>query len=145
MNVVSGSMSSLHPPSAYGDRRYKRFQNISTVDVPVRRLENMLDEVIPPDLETPRLYLKLDTQGYDLEVFGGLGEGVDDVVGMQSEVALLQIYEGMPRMPEAIETYEGAGFEITGMFPVIREKDTGRVLEFDCVLARAETLRQRDD
>src|SRR5699024_10673372 len=96
--------------------------------------------ILPTELTTPRLYLKLDTQGYDLEAFAGLGERTRDIVAMQSEVALLQIYEGMPRLPPAIETYEGAGFEVTGMFPVTREKDTGRVLEFDCVLARAGTL-----
>jgi hypothetical protein len=100
----------------------------------------MLDEVLPAGLGERRLYLKMDTQGYDLEAFAGLGERVADFVGMQSEVAVLRIYEGMPRLTEAIETYEGAGFEITGMFPVTREDTTGRVLEFDCVLARAEAL-----
>jgi hypothetical protein len=56
---------------------------------------------------------------------------------MQSEVALLQIYEGMPRMPEALATYEEAGFEVTALHPVSRDMRTGRVLEFDCVMVRA--------
>lgn len=137
MHVVAGSMSSVLPPSEYGNRRYKRFRDVQTVEVPLRRLEYSLDEFLPEGLDAPRVYLKLDTQGYDVEVFAGLGERVHEVVGMQSEVALLQIYEGMPRLTEAVETFEGAGFEITGMFPVTRETDTGRVLEFDCVLARA--------
>lgn len=141
MHVVAGTMSSLLPASEYGGRRYKRFRNENVVEVPVRRLEQLLADILPTDLATPRLYLKLDTQGYDLEAFAGLGERTRDVVAMQSEVALLQIYEGMPRLPQAIETYEAAGFEITGMFPVTREKDTLRVLEFDCVLARADARR----
>jgi FkbM family methyltransferase len=141
MNAVPGSLSSLLPPSEYGTGRYKQFQGIAPVDVPVRRLDGMLDEILPAGLGEPRCYLKMDTQGYDVEVFAGLGERVADFVGMQSEVAVLRIYEGMPRLTEAIETFEAAGFEITGMFPVTREKDTGRVLEFDCVLARAEALK----
>ncbi|TQN30388.1 FkbM family methyltransferase [Haloactinospora alba] len=139
MNVVSGSMSSLLGPSEFGNRRYKRFSKIESQEVSVRRLDNILDEVLD-GIDEPRPYLKLDTQGYDLEAFAGAGERIREFVGMQSEVALMQIYEGMPRMNEAIAAYEGAGFEITGMFPVTREESTGRVLEFDCVLARADSL-----
>lgn len=142
MYVVYGTMSSLLPPSDYGNKRYKRFKDMTSVDVPVRRLDGLLDEVLPRDIGTPRLYLKLDTQGYDVEAFGGLGERARDFVGMQSEVAVLRIYEGMPRLTEAISIYEKEGFEITGMFPVTRESDTGRVLEFDCVLAKADTLKK---
>ncbi|MFD1273501.1 hypothetical protein ACFQ51_22510 [Streptomyces kaempferi] len=59
---------------------------------------------------------------------------------MQSEVAALRLYEGSPRMREAIATYEEAGFEITGMYPVTREETTGRVVEFDCVMVRADAV-----
>ena len=30
---------------------------------------------------------------------------------MQSELALMQIYEGMPRLPDALAVYEEAGFD----------------------------------
>jgi hypothetical protein len=42
-------------------------------------------------------------------------------------------------MPDAIATYEAAGFELTGLYPVTREPD-GRVIEYDCTMVRAETL-----
>jgi hypothetical protein len=84
-----------------------------------------------------RLFLKMDTQGFDLEAFRGLGDRTSDIVAMQSEVALLPIYEGMPRMPEAVATYEAAGFEISGLYAVNREKD-GRVIEYDCVMVRPD-------
>jgi hypothetical protein len=67
---------------------------------------------------------------------------VKDIVAMQSEVALLTIYEGMPRMPEAVAAYEAAGFEITGLFPITREDD-GRVIEYDCVLVRSGAFPHR--
>ncbi|HSD80086.1 MAG TPA: FkbM family methyltransferase [Solirubrobacteraceae bacterium] len=136
MNVVPGTLSSLLPATRFGARRYAQLQEPATVDVPVRRLDAVLDEVLAP-VRDPRPYLKLDTQGYDLEAFAGLGERAADFVGMQSEVALLQIYEGMPRMPEALAAYEAAGFEITALYPVSRQTRTARVLEFDCVMVRA--------
>lgn len=139
MNVVQGTMSSILGPSEFGSRRYKRFRNTAAEDIHVRRLDALLDEALK-GIDDPRPYLKLDTQGYDLEAFAGAGERSADFVGLQSEVALMQIYQGMPRMHEAIAAYEADGFEITGMFPVTREEATGRVLEFDCVMVRACAL-----
>jgi FkbM family methyltransferase len=139
MHVTPGTMSSLLPPSEFGSARYERFHNITTMEVQVRRLDELLDS-ITSHVADPRLYLKLDTQGYDLEVFGGLTDRVREFVGMQSEVAFMKIYDGMPRMPEALEVYEGAGFEVTALYPVSREARTARVLEFDCVMVRADAV-----
>lgn len=138
MNVVpEATGSSFLRPSEYGIDRYEEFLRKRTEHLPVRRLDEILDDVLI-GIENPRLYLKLDTQGYDLEVFAGAGERVHEFVGMQSELAALSIYEGMVRMPEALATYEAAGFGIIDMFPVTQERRTGRTLEFDCVMIRPE-------
>ena len=142
MNVVPGTLSSLLPANEFGARRYAQLNDPVEVRVPVRRLDSLLDE-LTAGIPDPRPYLKLDTQGFDLDVFAGVGERIGEFVGMQSEVALLEIYEGMPGIVEALETYRGAGFEITGMFPVSRESRTGRVVEYDCVLARTAALPAR--
>ncbi|MGH3327487.1 MAG: FkbM family methyltransferase [Streptomycetales bacterium] len=139
MHVVQGTMSSILPPSEFGHRRFKRFRDVRSEQITVRRLDGMLDQVLD-GIDNPRPYLKLDTQGYDLEAFAGLGARTGELVGLQSEVALLQIYQDMPRLPQALATYEAAGFEVTGMFPVTRDPQTGRVLEFDCVMARPAAL-----
>lgn len=136
MHLGWKTMNSLLEPSAYGQQRYKRFADDSTTQVRVRRLDEVMDEALE-GLADPRPYLKMDTQGFDMEVFAGAGERIDECVGMQSEVAALQLYEGSPHMTEALTAYQDAGFEITGMYPVTREETTGRVVEFDCVLARA--------
>ena len=139
MNVVPGTLSSVLAPTTFGSSRYAQLREPTTQEVEVRRMDGLLDSVLA-HVPEPRPYLKLDTQGYDLEAFAGLGDRTRDFVGMQSEVALLQIYDGMPRMPEALQVYEAAGFEITGLFPVSRQSRTARVLEFDCVMVRADSL-----
>ncbi|WP_425827347.1 FkbM family methyltransferase [Streptomyces fractus] len=136
MHVEWNTMNSLLSPSDYGNAAYKRFTKGRTEDIQVCRLDGVMDQALV-GIQDPRPYLKMDTQGYDLEVFAGAGERVGDFVGLQSEVALLRLYEGSPRMEEALAEYEGHGFEVTGMYPVTREKSTGRVLEFDCVMMRA--------
>ncbi len=137
------TMNSLLPPSDYGRDRYQRFAKTRTEEIEIRRLDGILDEALDGIAE-PRPFLKMDTQGYDLEVFAGAGERIADFVGLQSEVATLRLYEGSPRMNESIAAYEDSGFEITGMYPVTREASTGRVVEFDCVMMRAKAAPETD-
>jgi FkbM family methyltransferase len=140
MNVVPGTLSSLLPPSEFGAARYAKLRDVSVQSVPVRRIDELLDGILPAGTTSPRILLKLDTQGFDLEAYAGLGDKAEHVVALQSEVALMTIYDRMPRMPEALAVYEAGGFEITGMYPVSREARTGRVLEYDCVMVRAKAL-----
>ena len=53
-------------------------------------------------LEEPRIFLKMDTQGYDLATVRGAGDRLGDVLALQSEVSCLPIYDGMPRMTEQL-------------------------------------------
>jgi FkbM family methyltransferase len=129
--------TSFREPLPFAGQRFGEATEVARRErVAVRRLEDVLDELFgggPP----PRCFLKMDTQGYDLEVFAGLGRWAERVIGLQSEVAAIPLYTGMPRMADAIARYEAAGFELTGLFPVSRDEPTGRVIEFDCVMVRA--------
>jgi FkbM family methyltransferase len=137
INVVPGTLSSVLAPTEFGSDRYEQLRAATSEDITIRRLDGLLDELVA-DVPDPRLYLKLDTQGFDVEVFAGLGDRVAEFVGMQSEVSVMPIYEGMPPMDEALRIYQAAGFEITALYPVSRQSRTGRVVEFDCVLVRAD-------
>jgi len=139
INVVPGTLSSVLAPTGFGANRYAQLRAPTTEEVPVRRLDGMLDELLA-DVPDPRPYLKLDTQGFDLEAFAGLGQRVNQLVGMQSEVAIQVIYEGMPRITDSLPIYEAAGFEISGLFAVSRETRTARVVEYDCVMVRTDAL-----
>ncbi|WP_328495388.1 FkbM family methyltransferase [Streptomyces sp. NBC_00414] len=133
------SMNSLLPPSEYGKERYRRFAKGRTEEIEIRRLDDVMQKALE-GVENPRPYLKMDTQGFDMEVFAGAGERISEFVGMQSEVAALRLYEGSPAMGDAVAAYEAAGFGVTGMYPVTREPATGRVVEFDCVMVRAPSV-----
>jgi len=136
MNVSQGTGSSVLTPNGYGMDCFSDLQEWTVQEVLVRRLDSVLEaEGCYGDA---RIFLKMDTQGYDLEVFGGVSRLIDQVVAIQSEVSLLPIYDGMPSMAESLAVYASAGFHISGMFPVSTEGRTGRVLEFDCLLVPAQ-------
>lgn len=101
--------------------------------VKIRRLDSILDGLLA-DIRHPRLFMKMDTQGFDLEVLKGAQEALPRILGLQSEVSVKPLYEHMPDLHEAITTMTGLGFELTGLFPVTRE-GLG-LIELDAVLAR---------
>jgi FkbM family methyltransferase len=142
LNVTSSEeFSSLLPVSSYGSEHFQdRIAVERTECVNVVRLDSILDE-ITAGLEDPRLYLKMDTQGYDLQVLDGLGERCPSVLGLQSEIALRLIYEGMPDYLTALARYNALGFSITSLVPVSRENL--RVIEYDCLMIRdSQTSRK---
>jgi len=138
INVTPGAgrLSSLLPSSEYGRRRQELLAAAYPVTVDVRRLESLLPELLDGIVE-PRIYLKMDTQGYDLEVFAGVGGGLHLVVAVQSEVSSIALYEGMPHLTEALDTYRKAGFDLCGLWPITFEPASHRALEFDALMVRA--------
>ncbi len=83
-----------------------------TVSVPVKRLDSIFDDIAPKG-STERVFLKLDTQGFDLKVFEGAKGVLPNIVAMQSEVAMQPIYEGMPDGIESLNAFRAAGFGVT--------------------------------
>jgi hypothetical protein len=81
-----------------------------------------------------RPYLKLDTQGHDLEVIRGAGDTLSStILALQTEASVIGIYQGMPGYIQAIQVLNERGFEITTLQPVARDRLL-RVVEFDCVM-----------
>ncbi len=137
INVVPGTMSSLLPASSFGQEWSDKLRDAHPETIQVRRLASVYSEALA-GLDAARVFLKMDTQGYDLQALRGAGDYLDEVVGLQSEVPCVAIYDGMPGMTEMLSEYEAAGFAISGIFPVTCHRPTLRVIEFDVVMVRAQ-------
>ncbi len=106
-----------------------------TETVSVRRLDSLFEEAIS-GLRHPRVFLKTDTQGFDLEVIKGAGECLQQVLGLQSEIALQPLYMGVPDYLEFLEECRKLGFEPTGFFPIFHCPTSKQMVELDAVLTR---------
>lgn len=142
MNVAGLSgFSSFLKSNAYSHARFgEPSLGTKTEAVVVRRIDGILAEIVR-DVDETRIFLKMDTQGYDLEVFAGVGDKMKHIVALLSEVSVVPIYENMPHLTESIALFEQAGFEIAGLFPVTRDKPSLRVIEYDCMMVRAAASR----
>jgi FkbM family methyltransferase len=129
------TFSSFLEPSAYS---FEQFGNAGATErvirVPMRRLDSVLDELIT-SADSHALFLKMDTQGYDSSVLDGAFGVLEAVRGIQTEVSVKALYEGMTSFDAAITRMTSLGFELTGLFPVTRDLEL-RVVEFDCVVRR---------
>lgn len=139
-------LSSLLPPSDFGKEWRSQMGAMESETIEVRRLDSVfadLTQGLVEELGEVRAFLKMDTQGYDLEVLRGATNALPLVVGLQSEVACVPLYDGMPRLPEQLTAYEEAGFETVGIFPVTQHAPTMRAIELDLLMVRPEEVRRR--
>src|SRR5262249_38380754 len=103
-----------------------------------RPLEHGLDELfshLVSGIRDPRVFLKMDTQGYDLEVFKGARSSIRNILGLQSELSVRPLYHGMPHYLEALSVYEDAGFELFDLTVVTRTSEGG-LQELNCFMKR---------
>jgi FkbM family methyltransferase len=108
------------------------YREIGREQVAVRRLDAVMKERHSL-ADMRRIYLKMDTQGYDLEVVKGASDTLKRVCALQTEISVLPTYAGMPDGLTAICMLKKEGFEISGMYSVARDRRL-RVIQFDCIM-----------
>ena len=140
INVTELSVfSSFLTPLEDSQTRFPKNRVERTEEVAVWRLDSVLKTCIS-GIPSPRIYLKMDTQGFDLEVLKGAEGVMPDVLALQTEISFKNIYEGMPSFTESIMQCGAYGFEVVDFLPVTSDSDALRAVEMDCVMARKAIL-----
>jgi FkbM family methyltransferase len=106
-----------------------------TETIEVRTLDEVFDACIA-GISTPRVYLKIDTQGYDQRVIAGGARSLARITALQTELSVSSLYQDAPSMTDALSHVQSLGFAPTAFFPVSFEADGVHVFEFDCVMVR---------
>lgn len=136
-------LSSFRAFSRYGSDELPGASDVvHTEDVEVRTLNDSWEEFLR-GIPQARVFLKLDTQGWDLEVLEGAGEVLDRLVGLQLEASLTPIYEEVPTFAHTVEHVSRLGFDLTGIFPVSRDS-LFRLIEVDCVFINSGHAAARE-
>lgn len=124
-------LHSLSKPSDFGSTEWNLAPH-GTEEVEVARLDTIelgLERYSAP-------MLKIDTQGFDIQVLRGASEIVSRLVAIQLELSVLPLYESSPDCAAVLEELNRLGFSISGLFPVAHDADL-RAVEFDCIAVRA--------
>lgn len=134
----SEDFSSFLRLSRYGRRTFEELDLRRRQLVHVRTLDSVWDDLVGE--ERRRVFLKTDTQGWDLQVYRGARRHLGRVVGTQCELAVQRLYRGMSGYHRTLVFLERRGFALTGLYPVWRDAAL-RVGELDCVMVRPEAMR----
>ena len=129
-NFVSSSilkMSDIHikaaPKSAY----------VGSEEICITRLDSIGENFLIPD---NNVFLKIDVQGYELNVLEGAINILPKIKGIQIELSLVTLYENQLLFHEMIDYIVRLGFELYDIFPGFRNEQTGRLLQTDAIFFR---------
>lgn len=128
-------MASIRDATDFGVKMCGSLGEAKKIVVPIKRLDRWLEEHQPGVLAEP-VFLKMDTQGYDLEVFHGAEQLHPALVGILVEIAVLHLYQGVPAWMEMLKIFQDAGFEPVEFKTISRDADSTLMVEFDCLMAR---------
>jgi len=96
-----------------------------------------LDSIYTPYVrQDSKIFLKIDTQGYEDRVLRGASKLLEQVVGLQVELSLTPLYNDQILFDEMIGNLKKSGFELWSIMPVFSDLKTGRLLQVDATFFR---------
>lgn len=95
-------------------------------DIPIMRLDDWAPTV---SLSYP-LFVKLDVQGYELQVIRGGTETLRRASAILSELSFVELYENQPLIVDIVEAMKAMGFRLADIYEVSQDPATG--LGFQC-------------
>lgn len=111
--------------------------------VRMRRLDSVLTELLSP--ATQNIFLKIDAQGYELQVLSGLGDFWDKVCGIKLELSLHELYEEQVLWLEMLSFMEDKGFKLWNLEPGFTHPHSGLTLQMDGIFISSKFCGQNGD
>jgi len=138
MNISDFSqVSSILSATGLADTTYWKGKNQEKVRV--RQLDSLIDDL---EIDAHRVWLKIDTQGFEENVLRGCQELMkkDNLLFLEVELSVRQFYSGEKLFFEMLGYIRDFGFEIVSMQPVHVDAMKGYILQYDCILVRKNIL-----
>jgi FkbM family methyltransferase len=106
----------------------------TTTQKTTRRLDTLLSEGKYPDVD----FLKLDVQGYELEILRGASTALKQAMAVLMEASLVPINAGCPLIGEVIAHMSASGFRLFDFCSQIRRRD-GVLWQTDLLFLRVDS------
>lgn len=123
------SMSSLLEQTEIGRRCNLQTEVKRKDEIEVVRLDDIFDE-----FKSSRVFLKIDTQGFEQQVLEGARNSLREIFGIQLELPIVHLYKDTWEFHSAINYMRDHGFIVSQFHPVnFFGEDPASLLEIDCV------------
>jgi FkbM family methyltransferase len=134
INVAGNSVSSsvlpmldAHSSAALGSAY------ISSETTPISTLDSVASDYLK---ENSRLFIKIDTQGYEWQVLEGAEKTLKLACGLHLELSLVSLYGGQRLWRDIVERLDLEGFDIWNINKGFTDSRNGRVLQIDATFFR---------
>ena len=121
------SMSQLHLDAAPGS------EFVSQESVPIFRISDVWKSKFS---QYRKVGLKIDVQGFELDVLAGAIEILHFIEFIQIEMSLAQVYEGQSLYTDVDSLLRSYGFFLWKVLPGFCNPQTGQLLQFDGIYVR---------
>ena len=109
---------------------------VASEEIRVKKLDTVFEEYCQPG---KNVFLKIDAQGYEKNIIDGAVASLDRISCVQMELSLVPLYEGETLMAEMINDMRNKGFTLMSIDPTYGNRETGQVLQVDCIFVRQNT------
>ncbi len=104
--------SSIYPPSEWMRSRFpsltEAMRPVRTIQVPTQRLDTWASQQQIDRID----FIKLDTQGAELDILRGAEKSLDKVLGIEAEVIFNPLYDGQPVFSDVDAFLRKRGFHL---------------------------------
>lgn len=108
---------------------------LEQIEIETRRLDSLLPDLLQ-GTSAEGVFMKVDTQGYDLNVLLGAGRFLDTMSVVEVELSTTPLYEGAPSSRDVTAYLQERGYTKIAAFPVTWDSQAVRVLEYNAFFAR---------
>jgi FkbM family methyltransferase len=135
INVSKNSVSSslLDVNSQHIDAA-PRSEVVGTEEIRVLALDQCIESYVG---EKKNGLLKIDTQGYEMEVLQGAHRTLSEKVDLvQTELSLIELYDGQPLMLDVCNFLSRYGFKLRYVIPGFKDPVSGKPLQLDGIFEK---------
>lgn len=98
-----------------------------------------LDKVFKDqNIQSKNILLKLDVQGFEMEVLNGVQDHFDKIKMLHVELSLDELYKNGALFDEIYLYLRSVGFKLVGVEPGFSRADTGELLQLDGLFVKCE-------
>jgi len=103
--------------------------------IEVRALDDEFADLVP---QGDKVLLKVDTQGYELEVLKGATQSLKHIAALQLEISLSPLYDGAPLVEDVVGHARQAGFVPYWFLPGFWNTKTHQQLQIEGLFVRED-------
>ena len=109
------------------------FSRVGEERISIRKLDTVWDEHVSAG---SKVYLKIDTQGFEKQVLQGASRSLARIDVVQLEISILPLYEGTWLLPDVLKHMQRRGLTLVSIEYGFCHPETGQMLQVDGIFAR---------